>query len=264
MKKTKPIYAHKFKFYSYDKKAVKNIHNNQNFKRINKLWFEDYNYLLITINILKTIPQSTQTKKAFISVCELRTKLYLKNNEIALDDDDKSNELFLSLYNVSTNIKEWTKFIANLVEYIVARTLKTDGFKVFNEPEVRYKRRNIVPDGCEFSKNKFDIGSHKNKSIFILGECKTSLKSYIRKSKKGDYLVFKNNAKMQIEKMRYIHNKIIKSKHRDNETVYCKKYLFVLNKVTSPYRNFTGIKVVDLEEVMEENFYFKDLGIISH
>lgn len=65
MRQNKPIYAYKFKFYSYDKKTLKNIHNNNNFKRINKIWHDDTNYLSLTIKLLKTFEKPAQTKVGF-------------------------------------------------------------------------------------------------------------------------------------------------------------------------------------------------------
>lgn len=252
--------SYHFKFYSYDKTMVKNIHKNSNFQTLKNFCLKDTNYALLIIKILKKLASPTSSEQAFMRVCDLEKRVNFDLKKIKMNNDD-SQLIFNCLYSISKQEHDWNKFRADLVEYLVYLALKDEGFTVKFEPDIRYKRKPLIKKNKPFHNNKFDIGSYtkSSKKLFVLGECKTSLSGYIALIN-GKYLLRKNVVK-QIKKVKYVHSKIIKSKTKSNEKVFCNTYLFVINKTNKSPQNMPNIEIIQIEDIFIKNFFVDDLVI---
>lgn len=238
---------------------VNNIHENNDFQRIKEICLLDDNHSLLIIKVLKILAHPTNTKAAFMNVCYTTKGIHFDLRGISIDDN-KAQKIFDYLYNISNQVHQWQNFLADLVEYLVFIALRGEGFRVQFEPDVRYKRKNIIRQNRLFSNKKFDIGSHMNKQFFVLGECKTNLSSFIERRHGQTRLT--NGVFQQINKITHIYLKILNSKTKNGDKVYCNRYLFVLNKINVSLHNAPNIKVLELEEIFENDFFLSDLGVI--
>lgn len=250
--------SNNFKFYSYDKKMVENIHKNSNYILIKDVCLIDSHYSLLVIKIMKLLTSPIKNETDFLDLCNNIKMLEFDLNGVELNDT-MTKDIFKSLYNLSQEALMWTDFRANLVEYLVFISLRFEGFTVKFEPDVKYKKKAIISRSKPFYNKEFDIGSYMNKQFFVLGECKTNLSSFVER-KRGQTRLNKK-VLQQVNKLTYLYTKILNSKTKNGDKVYCNRYLFVLNKINDSLVNAPNIKVIELEDLFEENFFLRDLGV---